>query len=127
AALLVALPQSPESRRPDRHVERARAARDRVLDRVALAGAVPRDEIARAKSEMVPHERRPMPVFAPHSADRIIIAEPDRRIHRLTIDQPLQARLQALAKERAESLGPHISVAILAVDNETGEVRARVA
>ena len=33
AALLVALPQSPELRRPDRFPERAQAARDRVLDR----------------------------------------------------------------------------------------------
>ncbi len=33
AALLVALPQSPETRRPDRFPEVARAARDRVLDR----------------------------------------------------------------------------------------------
>ncbi|RDV01043.1 penicillin-binding protein 1C [Undibacter mobilis] len=127
AALLVALPQSPETRRPDRHSGRAQAARDRVLDRVALAGAVPHDEIARAKAEIVPHVRRPMPVFAPHSADRIVISEPDRRIHRLTIDQPLQAKLQTLAKERAEALGPDISVAILAVDNDSGEVRARVA
>jgi penicillin-binding protein 1C len=127
AALLVTLPQSPETRRPDRHAERALAARNRVLDRVALAGAVPRDEIARAKAEAVPQARRPMPVFAPHSADRIVISEPDRRIHRLTIDQPLQAGLQTLAKERAGALGPDISVAIVAVDNPTGEVRARVA
>ena len=127
AALLVALPQSPEMRRPDRHTEQARASRNRVLDRVALAGAVPRDEIARAKVEPVPHSRRPMPVFAPHSADHIVMAEPDRRIHRLTIDQPLQAKLQTLAKERADALGPDVSVAILAVDNASGEVRARVA
>jgi penicillin-binding protein 1C len=33
AALLVALPQSPEARRPDRSPEAARAARDRVIDR----------------------------------------------------------------------------------------------
>ena len=35
AALLVALPQSPEARRPDRSMAAARAARDRVLDRFA--------------------------------------------------------------------------------------------
>ncbi len=45
AALLVALPQSPELRRPDRSAEAARSARDRVLDRIAAAGAVPPDEI----------------------------------------------------------------------------------
>jgi len=127
AALLVALPQSPELRRPDRFPDAARAARDRVLDRAAAAGAVPRDEIVRAKTQDVPHERRPLPVLAPHAADQVVAAEPDRRVHRLTIDAGLQMTLQELARERAHALGPRISVAILAVDNETGEVRARVA
>ncbi len=127
SALLVALPQSPELRRPDRFPEAARAARDRVLDRAATAGAVPRDEIARAKAQDVPRERKPLPVLAPHSADQVIGAEPDHRSHHLTIDAGLQKTLQDLARERAHALGPQISVAILAVDNETGEVRARVA
>ncbi len=126
AALLVALPQSPELRRPDRYPRAARAARDRVLERAAAAGAVPRDEIARAKSQAVPHARKPLPVLAPHAADQVVAAEPDKRIHRLTIDAGLQKTLQELARERAHPLGPEISVAILAVDNETGEVRARV-
>jgi len=127
AALLVALPQSPELRRPDRFPDAAQAARDRVLDRAAAAGVVPRDEIARAKSATVPRERKPLPVLAPHAADQVVTAEPDRRIHRLTIDAGLQKTLQDLAYERAHALGPQISVAILAVDNESGEVRARVA
>ena len=126
AALLVALPQSPELRRPDRYPQAARAARDRVLDRAAATGVVPRDEIARAKAATVPHERKPLPVLAPHAADQVVAAEPSRRIHRLTIDAGLQKTLQELALERARALGPQISVAILAVDNETGEVRARV-
>ena len=46
AALLVALPQSPELRRPDRSAAAARAARDRVLDRIAAAGRIPADEVA---------------------------------------------------------------------------------
>ena len=37
AALLVALPQSPETRRPDRFADAARRARDRVLDRARRA------------------------------------------------------------------------------------------
>jgi penicillin-binding protein 1C len=126
AALLVALPQSPELRRPDRYARAARAARDRVLDRVAAAGVVPRDEIARAKTQDVPHARKEMPMLAPHSADHIVSAEPGRFVHRLTIDAGLQKSLQELARDRARSLGPQVSVAILAVDNATGEVRARV-
>jgi penicillin-binding protein 1C len=127
AALLVALPQSPELRRPDRFPDAARSARDRVLERAATAGVVPRDEIARAKFEPVPSERKALPILAPHAADQVVAAEPDRRIHRLTIDASLQKTLQELARERAHALGPQISVAILAVDNESGEVRARVA
>jgi penicillin-binding protein 1C len=127
AALLVALPQSPELRRPDRHPAAAHAARDRVLDRAEKAGVVPRDEVSRAKAAPVPHGRMPMPAFAPHSADAVISAAPQLRVHRLTIDLDLQKRLERLARERAQVLGPEMSVAILAVDNETGEVRARVA
>ena len=37
-ALLVALPQSPEYRRPDRHPDHAGAARNRVLDRISDSG-----------------------------------------------------------------------------------------
>ena len=127
SALLVALPQSPELRRPDRYPEAARAARDRVLDRIAAAGIAPTDEIARARTQSVPHERRQLPMLAPHAADQVVTLEPDARVHRLTIELPVQKALQELAHARARALGPDISVAILAVDNASGEVRARVA
>jgi penicillin-binding protein 1C len=126
AALLVALPQSPERRRPDRYAQEALAARNRVLDRVAAAGIVPPDEIARAKAQPVPHERKLLPMLAPHSADQVVSQEPNIRVHRLTIDASLQKSLQELALERARAIGPQISVAILAVDNASGKVRARV-
>ena len=74
AALLVALPQSPELRRPDRSVHAARAARDRVLDRIAKAGRIPADEVALAKLDAVASGRRPMPALAPHAADQAIAA-----------------------------------------------------
>ena len=127
AAMLVALPQSPEQRRPDRSIEAARNARDRVLDRVAAAGVVALDEIARARQEPVPDGRKPMPMLAPHAADAVVAAAPDRRSHRLTIEATLQKNLEELARERARALGPDISVAILAVDHATGEVLARIA
>src|SRR5258708_39699000 len=44
SALLVALPQSPEQRRPDRAVAAAQSARDRLPDRFAAAGLAPADE-----------------------------------------------------------------------------------
>ncbi len=125
SALLVALPQSPEWRRPDRAPEMARAARDRVLDRVA--DIVPQDEIAQAKAIAVPTERRPMPALAPHASDQAILRAPNAKTHWLTIDANLQVRLEELARKRARILGPEISVAILVVDHASGEILARVA
>ncbi len=127
SALLVALPQSPELRRPDRSPLIAKRARDRVLDRVAGHGLFSAAEIARAKQEPVPVSRKPMPMLAPHAADDAMADTPKERVVRLTIDAALQAGLETLARDRAHSLGPDMSVAIVAIDNATGEVLARVA
>jgi penicillin-binding protein 1C len=130
AALLVALPQSPEGRRPDRSVEAARKARNRVLDQFAALSSVPADEIALAKAEPVPAGRRPMPMLAPHAADRAVADTPPGSVVQLTIDAELQRNLEELARERARTLaltlGPDVSLAMFVVDNATGEVRARV-
>jgi penicillin-binding protein 1C len=127
AALLVALPQSPEARRPDRSPERARRARARVLDRVADANGIPADEVAAAKTGPMALQRLAMPALAPHAADQAVIATPDSRRIELTLDGRLQQALEMLARERADALGTEISVAIVAVDHASGEILARVA
>jgi penicillin-binding protein 1C len=126
SALLVALPQSPETRRLDRYPEAARAARDRVLDRMSEAGRVSVEDAAQAKATAVPRLRKPMPILAPHSADQAIATVKDADIIALTLDSSLQKVLEALARDRAIALGPNISVAIVAVDNESGDVLARI-
>jgi penicillin-binding protein 1C len=126
AALLVALPQSPETRRPDRASAVARWARDRVLDRAADAGVIPNDEAERAKAEPVPKERRPMPMLAPHAADQAMMTAPDQPVYRLTIDAHLQRQFEDLLRERARALDPAVSVALVAIDNASGEIVARV-
>jgi penicillin-binding protein 1C len=68
AALLVALPQSPEARRPDHSPAKARAARDRVLDRVAARGVISTADAVAAKREPVPEARVAFPTLAPHAA-----------------------------------------------------------
>jgi penicillin-binding protein 1C len=126
SALLVALPQSPETRRLDRYPEAARAARDRVLDRMVEEGRVSKEDALQAKAAAVPGLRKPMPILAPHSADQAIATDKDTEVIRLTLDAGLQKVLEALARDRALALGPNISIGILAVDNATGEVLARV-
>jgi penicillin-binding protein 1C len=125
AALLVALPQSPEARRPDRSAETARRARDRVLDRVA--GILPESEIARAKAETVPWARVPMPMLAPIAAAEAVARSPGERVLQLTIDSVWQRSLEDLVRARITRFGPDVSIAILAVDHATGEILAKVA
>jgi penicillin-binding protein 1C len=126
SALLVALPQSPETRRLDRYPDAARAARDRVLHRMIEEGRISEADIAQAKTAAVPHVRKPMPVLAPHSADQAIATLRDMPVINLTLDSNLQKSLEQLARDRALALGPNISVAIMAIDNESGDVLARV-
>ncbi len=129
AALLVALPQSPEARRPDAGTaarSRARKARDRVLARALKVGLIDEPQFKRAIAEPIPGGRRPMPVLAAHLADRRIAAHPGRQRHDVTIDAGLQARLEELARLRAPTFGPGVSVAILVVDHRSGAIRASI-
>ncbi|MEO8419564.1 MAG: penicillin-binding protein 1C [Hyphomicrobium sp.] len=126
AALLVALPQSPEWRRPDRNPRAARIARDRVLQRATEEGVITVAEAQRAAHEPVPIGRRAFPKFAPHLAEAEVAANPALPIHRLTIDRTVQKALEGLAEEQTKLLGQKLSAAILAVDHTTGEVIAHV-
>jgi penicillin-binding protein 1C len=126
AALLVALPQAPEARRPDRAPGAARAARDRVIDRALEAHALSPAEARLARAEPPPFARKPFPNLAPHAAEAFFRVHPDRKIAHLTLDARLQATLEALARERAERIGPKLTMAILVLDNATGEILAHV-
>ncbi|WP_083533622.1 penicillin-binding protein 1C [Bosea sp. WAO] len=126
AALLVALPQSPETRRPDRFPEAAFKARERVLARVEAAGLVTPGEVAAARDEPIAAARKPFPALAPHTAEQVVAEAPAQRSHRLSLDARWQASLEQLARERAIGQGPQLSIAILVADNETGEIRASV-
>jgi penicillin-binding protein 1C len=126
AALLVALPQSPETRRPDRFAQAALIARNRVLDRARERGIISTAEAEAAKAVPMPDARRPFPMLAAHAAEAAVAERPDPNTHLLAIDARLQANLEQLARERVERLDSRLSVAILALDNATGEVRAQV-
>ncbi len=126
AALLVALPQAPGLRRPDRFHEAARKARDRVLARALEAGVITADEGRRAGREPIPRQRAEFPKLAAHLADAEIVRRPNVAVHRLTVDRDIQAALENLSRGHAGALGEKLSTAILAVDHRTGEVIAHV-
>ena len=126
SALLVALPQAPSSRRPDRFPDAARIARDRVLDRAVRFTALTEDEIAWARAAPIPTARRDFPALAAHLADRALSDRPTQGTHRLTLDAGLQGRMESLSRRTVEGHGPQISAAIMVVDHRTGEILASV-
>lgn len=126
AALLVALPQSPEARRPDHDAGAARAARSRVLERMVRAGVLAPEDATAAASEPVPTQRRAFPMLAPHLADRLVTQDPLIQRHDLTLDMRLQAAAQDLARAAVAGKQDKLSIAILIADHQTGDILASV-
>ncbi len=75
AALLVALPQAPEARRPDRRPEAARAARAHVLQRALSRGIIDAREAEIANGEPIPRMRREFPRLAAHAAEEAVAGD----------------------------------------------------
>jgi len=125
-ALLVALPQSPETRRPDRFPAVAKEARANVLARMVAAGVLTPDQGAAALREAVPQQRRDFPALAPHLTDRTVAAHPTESPIHLTIDATLQAQLQVLAARSVARRGDRLQVAMLVADHRNGEILASV-
>ncbi len=119
AALLVAIPQSPNARRPDRNPKTARAARTHVLARL-IETDVLRDPIAHeAQNEPMPTTLHDFPRYALHLANRYRGAQ-----KQLTIDVDLQARLERFISRKISTLPPGVSGTVLVVDRHSHEVRA---
>ena len=72
-ALLIALPQAPEARRPDRRPAAAKAARDRLLDKLGSLSLLSEQQWEESKSLPVP-VRQLMPARGWHAADRATLA-----------------------------------------------------
>jgi len=126
AALLVALPQSPEARRPDRDPANAQTARNRVLARMQEQGLLDTSSVLAAMTEPVSPRRHAFPLLAPHLADRARAADPLAAQHMLTVDGSLQARVAELAQQAVADHGDRLQVAIVIADHQTGEILASV-
>lgn len=125
-ALLVALPQSPETRRPDRFAKVARAARNRVLARAVKSGLLSKAEADRARTASVPVARRRFPMHAAHATEQAHRDTPNSKTLRFTYRGSLQIALEQLISEHAYRIGPQISGAALVIDNHNGHVLARI-
>ncbi|WP_292094085.1 penicillin-binding protein 1C, partial [Mesorhizobium sp.] len=126
AALLVALPQLPEKRRPDRNLAIAHAARDRVLARMVSSGLLGEREAARAALDDVSGVRRTLPALAAHAAYAALSKTGPGQKLQLTIRKSVQEGLEQVARDAAARLGPRLSVAMVLADARTGDILGEV-
>ena len=118
AALLAVLPQAPSRLRPDRAADAARAARDKVLDRMATLGVWSKAQVEDARIEAVVARTLQPPLSAALLADRLRQAHPRARRIATTIDIALQRALEARVRDYLVRLPERTSAALLVVDNE---------
>ena len=122
AALLAVLPQAPSLLRPDRYPQRARSARDKVLQR--MQGRWSPSVVADALTEPVTAQQLRAPLLAPLLAERMRKSLRETIRIDTTIDPAAQAILESLLLDRVRNLPPRVSLATLVMDNATLEVLA---
>jgi penicillin-binding protein 1C len=129
AALLVAIPQSPEMRRLDRGESGYNSlleARNRVIRTAAAIHAIGQADARVAMAQAAPRGRRDFPVLAAHLSERLIAATPGEPAISTTIDSKLQDVAEQISRRHAQAVGEKISIAVLIVNNRTGEALAHV-
>jgi penicillin-binding protein 1C len=124
-ALLIALPQAPEARRPDRRPEAARAARDGVLAEFRRNGLISRQREQEGRQVAIA-ARAPFPYSAPHAAEELAASHRGEAVVQSSLDARLQRALEELARRHVQGLEREAQIAILAIELEGREVRARV-
>ncbi|WP_017930505.1 penicillin-binding protein 1C [Robiginitomaculum antarcticum] len=120
-ALLIALPQAPEARRPDRHAAMARKGRDDIIRRLEASDHLTARQAFEAREAGLPPLRLALPQTAWMTAHRLSANGPYTRS---TLDAGLQDRTQRLATAYAAQNPSLSNIAIMIVHNPTREVRA---
>jgi penicillin-binding protein 1C len=125
-ALLIALPQSPEARRPDRRPDAAKAARRAVLDKLIRSRTITEAAAFEAENEPLPR-RAPFLALAWHAAGELARNAPQGQASVVsTLDADLQSRLEPMVAAVAGAQGPDATAAVLVVEIKGRAVRAAV-
>ena len=123
-ALLIALPQAPEARRPDRHSQAAKLGRGRILKRLEAGGLIDKPSSARAQIADIPLEKQSLPNQAWLTARKL--SKTGDRVQSW-IDPTRQTALETyLAQYVARE--PHaVNASAILVHAKTRQVRAHAA
>ncbi|WP_391480710.1 penicillin-binding protein 1C [Nereida sp. NH-UV-3] len=123
-AILVALPQSPERRRPDRFPADAYQAKQLVLAKVAPRLGFQDQTVQEVIEEPLPTRLIKPESHALHLAQRL--ASADNKHFRTTINSDWQREVQNILAQDIQTRSAPIQAAAMIVERKTGLVRAYV-
>ena len=124
AALLVALPQSPEVRRPDLFPNNAFKAKKLVLEKTKERLEIDDVNFHEYISERLPNRLRKPSSIAPHLADKFL--ESNRRSIDTSISIDWQKELLKIIQVGVSEFKAPINAAAMVVERRTGNVKAYV-
>lgn len=126
-AMLIALPQAPEARRPDRRQIAAAAARAAILHRLAAEGLLDPEIAAEAKDAPLTGKRKVFPRLAYHASEQLTRnRKGTQSTIRSTIEIAKQQTAERLVAEHAAAITDGATVAVIVIDSASGEVLASV-
>jgi len=128
AAILTAIPASPNKFRPDRNLDLCRKRRDRVLNTLVEQELITKDQAFSASGEVIPTARVTPPQMAPHFAQTAALNYAGLSSVRSTVDYDIQRTCERAAGHhhaRLRSKDIH-NLSIVVLDNQTGQLLAMV-
>ena len=123
-ALLIALPQAPEARRPDRHAQAAKLGRNRILQRLHAGGLIDAPSAARAKEAAIPLEKAFLPQQAWLTARKL---SGNGETVRSWIHPARQTALENLLSDYVEAQPTTVNASAILIHAKTRQVRAHAA
>lgn len=125
-SMLIALPQAPEARRPDRRPEAARRGRDIISRKLHAAGHLDARQMAEAIEAPAKATRKPLPQTGWLTAQYLKNDNESSEPIRSTLDKELQLATEHITQDVIAQRPEVGNVAILVVHNPSREVRASV-
>ena len=128
AALLTAIPGSPEKFRPDKCLQCGTKRSAVILERLKEAGVISSNDYAAALTEEIPSQRLSVPRMVPHLAVSLSESYPDSSELHTTIKYAAQQTCEQIASayHRVYENKDIHNLAIVVIDNRKAEVIAEV-
>ncbi len=123
-ALLIALPQAPEARRPDRHAQAAKLGRNRILKKLAAGELIDETSHAHSRLAPIPLKKESLPQHAWLTAQKL---SEEGDVVQSWIEPSLQSDLEYQLKTYVAERPQTVNASAILVHAETRQIRAHAA